>query len=41
MVFNATFNNICYIVAVKLEEGQTTQWQKEKGQKDKQRSTNH
>jgi len=24
-----------------IEEGQTTQWQKEKGQKDKQRSTKH
>jgi hypothetical protein len=24
-----------------IEEGQTTQWPKEKGQKDKQRSTKH
>jgi len=24
-----------------MEEGQTTQWPKEKGQKDKQRSTKH
>jgi len=24
-----------------MEEGQTTQWPKEKGQKDKQRSTTH
>ena len=24
-----------------IEEGQTTQWSKEKGQKDKQRSTKH
>ena len=24
-----------------MEEGQTTQWPKEKGQKDKQRSTRH
>jgi hypothetical protein len=26
---------------LKCEEGQTTQWPKEKGQKDKQRSTKH
>ena len=25
----------------KIDEGQTTQWPKEKGQKDKQRSTKH
>jgi hypothetical protein len=26
---------------LQIDEGQTTQWQNEKGQKDKQRSTKH
>ena len=46
------FNNVVYIVKrvwryqrgnqnLQIEEEQTTQWLKEKGQKDKQRSTKH
>jgi hypothetical protein len=46
MVFNATFNNISVIswwsfLYPDFEEEQTTQWPKEKVQKDKQRSTKH
>ena len=46
-------HKVCFIVAKKslkitngysepvIDEGQTTQWPKEKGQKDKQQSTKH
>jgi len=39
--FQEEFEDTKVVIRIRIEEEQTTQWPKEKGQKDKQRSTKH